>query len=454
MPASLHRIRIAITFAFAFLLATPSHAYSVLAHEAIVDALWDGNFKPVLLAQFPNATPEQLKQAHAYAYGGAIIQDLGYYPHSNYHFSDLTHYVRTGDFIHALIADSQNLNEFAFALGALSHYISDVDGHRFATNPGEPLLYPKLRRKYGDVITYEDNPAAHLKTEFGFDVLEIAKGNFAPQAYHDFIGFDVSTPVLERAFRDTYGLELRDLFTDFDRTIGSYRRAVSSTIPKATRIAWAQRKDDIQHSEPGITRAKFLYAMNRSSYEREWGKQYDRPSPGERTLAFLLKLLPPVGPLKTLRFKMPTPDVEKLFMQSFERAAAQYRADVSTAKLTNLLLENKNYDVGVITPAGIYRLNDDIHAYWLNLLAQKTFDTATMPIADELLGYYSDLNAPLHTKQHPKDWKRVLIQLDDLKTREQARSVKPAFTGSGVPGDACAASGPYPAQPSYAGTSR
>jgi hypothetical protein len=412
----------------------PSQGYSVLAHEAIVDALWDVNFKPVLLARFPKATREQLKEAHGYAYGGAIIQDLGYYPHSNPRFSDLTHYVRTGDFIAALITESQSLDEFAFALGALSHYVSDIDGHRLATNPGEALLYPKLRRKYGDVITYEDNPAGHLKTEFGFDVLEVSKGNFAPQAYHDFIGFNVATPVLERAFRDTYGLELKDLFGNFDRTIGSYRRAVSNTIPKATRVAWASRKDDIQKLAPGITRAKFLYVMKRSSYERDWGKHYDPPSAGERTLAVLLKLLPPIGPLKAIRFKVPTPAVENLFTQSFDRSTAQYRTTVDGAKLDALHLENKNYDVGVITPAGVYRLDDDTHAYWLNLLAQKTFSTTTAPIYDELLRYYSNLNAPLHTKQHPKDWKRLLTQLDELKTqRQRARANENGSHGAAAP---------------------
>lgn len=415
-------------------MVQPSLGYSVLAHEAIVDALWDVNFKPVLLGRFPNATPEQLKEAHGYAYGGAIIQDLGYYPHSNPRFSDLTHYVRTGDFIAALIAESQSLDEFAFALGALSHYVSDIDGHRLATNLGEALLYPKLKRKYGDVITYEDNPAGHLKTEFGFDVLEVAKGNFAPEAYHDLVGFNVARAVLERAFRDTYGLDLKDLFGDFDRTIGSYRRAVSKTIPMATRVAWAERKDDIQHSKPGITRSNFLYTMKRSSYEREWGKQYDRPSQGERMLAVLMKLLPPVGPLKTLKFKMPTPDVEKLFMQSFDRSTMQYRATLDGAKLDALHLENKNYDVGVITPAGVYKLNDDTHAYWLNLLAQRTFSTTTAPIYDELLGYYSDLNAPLHTKQHPKDWKRLLTQLDGLKSqRQRARANEDGSHSAAVP---------------------
>jgi len=201
---------------------------------------------------------------------------------------------------------------------------------------------------------------------------------------------------------------------------------------KATRIAWASRKDDIQKLQPGVTRAKFLYVMKRSSYEREWGKQYDRPSPGERMLAVFLKLLPPIGPLKTLRFKVPTPEVENLFTQSFDRSAAQYRGTVDAATVNMLHLENKNYDVGVITPAGVYKLDDDTHAYWLNLLAQKTFGTVTAPIGDELLAYYSNLNAPLHTKQHPKDWKRLLAQLDELKTQRQTARASDNPSSSGL----------------------
>ena len=64
-----------------------------------------------------------------------------------------------------------------------------------------------LKKKYGDVVTYEQNPLAHVKTEFGFDVLEVAKQRYAPDSYHDFIGFEVDAPLLEQAFRETYGLD-------------------------------------------------------------------------------------------------------------------------------------------------------------------------------------------------------------------------------------------------------
>ncbi|MFL6350914.1 MAG: zinc dependent phospholipase C family protein, partial [Bryobacteraceae bacterium] len=367
-------------------------------------------------ARFPKATPEQLKEAHAYAYGGAIIQDIGFYPHGNGYFSDLTHYARAGDSILAPISESQNLNEFAFALGSLSHYFSDNDGHRLGTNVAEPILYPKLRRKFGGVITYEDKPSAHLQTEFGFDVLEVAKGNFAPEAYHDFIGFNVATPVLERAFRDTYGIDLKTLFPDFGRAIGSYRRAVSDTIPLATRVAWAQHEDEIRKARPGITRKRFLYIMSRSSYERDWGKQYDRPSFWDRVLAFFFRFLPPIGPLRALRFKTPTPHVEQLFMRSFDVAATAYRGKLDDVRRGAPRLENTNFDLGVPAPPGGYKLQDDTYAYWLDALAQANFRGLNPPITETLLRYYGNLNAPLHSKRHKSRWKRLLAQLDRLKS--------------------------------------
>src|SRR5581483_9041558 len=155
-------------------------AYAVLAHEAIIDSAWNESIRPLLLKRFPGATPEALKQAHAYAYGGAIIQDVGYYPHGSKFVSNLTHYVRSGDFILALLRDAKDLNGYAFALGALSHYAADNQGHSIGVNRAVPVLYPKLGKKYGNVVTYEQDPLAHVKTEFGFDVLEVARGRYAP----------------------------------------------------------------------------------------------------------------------------------------------------------------------------------------------------------------------------------------------------------------------------------
>src|ERR1039458_7652376 len=252
--------------------------YAVLAHEAIIDSAWRTNIRPLLLKRFPDATAEELKVAHGYAYGGAIIQDMGYYPHGSFFFSDLTHYVRSGDFVLALLHDSKDLDGYAFALGALAHYASDNEGHPIGTNRAVPLLYPKLKTKYGDSVTYEEDKLAHVKTEFGFDVLEVAQGRYAPDTYHDFIGFGVSVPLLEQAFQETYGLDLKTVLTNEDEVLGSYRHDVSQLLPKATRIAWSLKKNEILKDQPGMTKKKFLYNLSRASYQKNWGKTYRSPT--------------------------------------------------------------------------------------------------------------------------------------------------------------------------------
>src|SRR6202163_4615937 len=229
-------------------------AYAVLSHEAIIDSVWDTNIRPLLLKRFPGATGGEIKEAHGYAYGGAIIQDMGYYPHGSHFFSDLTHYVRSGDFILALLRDAKDLDGYAFALGALSHYAADNDGHLIGVNQAVPILYPKLKKKFGDNVTYEKDPLAHVKTEFGFDVLEIAQQRYASDSYHDFIGFEVAVPLLERAFLETYGLPLKAVLSNQEMVLNSYRHAVSNQIPKATRIAWTLKKDEIEKGVPGITK--------------------------------------------------------------------------------------------------------------------------------------------------------------------------------------------------------
>src|SRR4029079_19558097 len=117
----------------------PARAYSVLAHEANIDALWEPAIRPLLARRFPHATAAEIRAARAFAYGGSVIQDLGYYPFGNHFFSNLLHYVRSGDFVEALIADAHDVNELAFALGALAHYAADNVGHPEGVNKSLPL---------------------------------------------------------------------------------------------------------------------------------------------------------------------------------------------------------------------------------------------------------------------------------------------------------------------------
>lgn len=402
----------------AFIISCPAKvaAYSVLSHEAIIDSAWDTNIKPLLLKRFPDVTPEELREAHGYAYGGAIIQDMGYYPHGSMFFSDLAHYVRSGDFVLILIRDSKDLNEYAFALGALAHYAADNNGHRIGTNRAVPILYPKLRKKHGDSVTYEDDPLAHVKTEFGFDVLEVAKERYAPDSYHDFIGFQVAAPLLEQAFRETYGVDLRKVLDNEEKVIGSYRRDVSKLIPRATRVAWSLKKKEIKSDVPGITRRKFLYNLSRSSYERSWGKQYQPPTFWDHFLAFVYRLLPKFGPLRVLQLRTPTPETERMFEASFNATMDRYRGLLKEEGEGRLKLPNDNFDVGEFTPPGKYRMNDDAHAELLGKLAEQNFADMTPDLRAELLDFFSDPNAPYATKRKPKEWSKVEAELQQLKS--------------------------------------
>jgi hypothetical protein len=323
--------------------------------------------------------------------------------------------VRSGDFILALLRDSKDLDGYAFALGALAHYASDNEGHPIGTNRAVPLVYPKLKTKYGDSVTYEEDKLAHVKTEFGFDVLEVAHGRYAPDSYHDFIGFGVSVPLLEQAFQETYGLDLKTVLTDEDKVLGSYRHAVSQLLPKATRIAWSLKKDDILKDQPSMTRKKFLYNLSRASYQKNWGKNYQPPTRWERFLAFLTRILPKVGPLKVLQLKTPTPAAEKLFEASFNATLDRYRQLLSQVGVGQPDLPNDNFDTGAITGPGIYRLNDETHAKLLDALAKQNFSGASLEVRAELLEFYGHPDAPYATRRKPKDWARVQVELEQLK---------------------------------------
>jgi len=401
---------------FTLIWPSPTRAYAVLAHEAIIDAVWETHIKPLLLARFPGSTEEQLSEAQAYAYGGSIIQDMGYYPYGSHFFSDLTHYVRSGDFVQALLRNANDVNEYAFAVGALAHYAADNDGHRLATNRAVPLLYPRLQKKFGDTVSYEQDPLAHTKTEFGFDVLEVAHESYAPDGYHDLVGFEVSQDLLDRAFQQTYGLQLKDILVDEDKALNSYRHAVSKTIPKATKVAWSLKKDEIKTDLPGITKKKFRYNLSKSNYEREWGKNYQQPTLGERFLAFLYKLIPKFGPLKVLQFKTPTPEAQQMFRASFNSTLDKYRGLIVDLESGHLDLPNDNFDVGEATGPGKYGLNDDAHAKLLDKLADQKFAGMSYELRDELLHFYSEPDAPYATKRDPKAWATVQLELVQLKS--------------------------------------
>ena len=389
-------------------------AYSVLTHEEIVDLLWAAQIRPLILKRYPGLSEEQLKEAHAYAYGGAVIQDLGYYPFGSVEFSDLVHYVRTGDFVRELLAQSNNTDEYAFALGALSHYASDIAGHP-AVNNSVAIEYPKLRAKFGLSVRYAQDKTAHLKTEFGFDTVQVAKNRYASQQYHDFIGFQVSKPLLERVFPIVYGVELKEVLPREDLAIGSYRYSVSRLIPEMTQVALQTHKKDLMRESPDFAKQKFLYHLSRSDYEREWGKDYVKPGFGTRLLSTLLRYMPKIGPFKGLAFKSPTPQTEDLYIKSIDTTVDQYRALLLEVRTDSLVLPNYDLDSGNPTKDGEYSLTDDTYAKLLGQLAKSKFDRTTPELRDNILRFYSDLSTSTPTTDDKVQTASILASLDQLR---------------------------------------
>jgi hypothetical protein len=396
-------------------------AYSVLTHEEVIDLVWKSDLLPILKQRFPAATEDDLKKAHAFAYGGSVMQDMGYYPFGNKYFSDLTHYVRSGDFVANLLKEASDLDEYAFALGALAHYSSDNCGHP-TVNQAVGIEFPKLKRKYGSVVTYEDNPKAHIRTEFGFDVTQVAKNRYTSDRYHDFIGFEISKPVLERAFQDTYGIPLNDVLKNEDLAIGTFRRAISQVIPEMTRVALVARRKEIVAETPNFNARQFRYYLSRTSYQREWGKGYRRPGFGTRVLAFFLRFVPKLGPFKALDFKIPTQTTEDLYVASVDKTVQNYSNLLHQSLQENLTLANTDFDTGRDTRAGEYRLTDDSYARLLDQMAAHNFDQITPALRANIIAFYSDLSAPIATKKNPAAWQKVQDELGKLRSLSPSTS--------------------------------
>jgi hypothetical protein len=332
------------------------------------------------------------------------------------------HYVRSGDFVAELIQESQSVDEYAFALGALSHYAADIVGHP-AVNEAVSLEYPKLRAKYGKSVRYAQDKTAHLKTEFGFDTAQVAKNRYASQQYHDFVGFQVSKTLLERVFPVVYGMQLKDVLTHEDMAVGSYRFAVSRLIPRMTQVALQTHKKELIHETPNFTKRRFLYRLSRSDYEKQWGKDYTKPGVGTRILSTLLRYMPKIGPFKGMAFNNPTPQTEDLYFKSINNTVDRYHAFLEEVRSDKLVLPNCDLDSGYPSKPAEYFLTDDAYATLLAQLAERKFSLTSPELRDNILQFYSDPTAPIETKKDHVRWQVLLTQLDHLKAVDPASRV-------------------------------
>ncbi|HEY0055813.1 MAG TPA: zinc dependent phospholipase C family protein [Pedobacter sp.] len=398
-----------------YLIPTNSNGYSLLTHEAIIDVSWKKVIEPLLLKKYPNSTPEQLLKAHSFAYGGAIMPDIGYSPFGSMVYTDFVHNVRTGDYVVALIEEAESLDEYAFALGSLAHYTADNFGHLLGTNVAVPLVYPKIKSKFGDTVTYAEDKLSHSRMEFGFDVLQIARGNYASKAYHDFIGFNIAKPVIEKAFYRTYGIHVDDIFKDFDVAISTYRWTIKSLLPNIIRTAWAKKKSDIKKIQPDATSRNFSYRMKNRLYYHEFKKDHQKAGFFQSIIAGLLPILPKIGLLAKLKFKVPTPEAEKLFIRSFDTTLVHFEIALNNLnKGKNITLENKTLDTGHRTVWGEYAIADDNYTEFLLMLSKKEFEHINPQMKSDLLAFFLDAR-PLKGKKNDKKWLEISKALSVLK---------------------------------------
>jgi zinc dependent phospholipase C len=367
-------------------------AFSVLAHQGVVDESWEQVLVPSLQARFPEVSERELGEARAFAYGGSHLADLGYFPLGNRLFSDLLHYVRTGDFVNALATEASTPQEYAFALGVLAHYEADRIGHPDATNRAVAFMYPKLAEEHGERVTYADSPSAHLETEFRFDILQVARRAEIPGFFEHAMDFRVPRPLLERAFRKVYGLDLDDLFTSYEVALGTYRWGFRTLLEEATGIAWELYRGDISELQPTATSQTFVFRLSRADFEKQFGKAFLEPGYFVRFVAFLGNLLPNVGPLRRLPYKPLPAEVRQLYADGFHRAVAAYQATLSNGVSRGLRLANVDLDTGRATRAGEYELADEAHAELLQRLAADHFANLPTGLGADLLAYYRDID--------------------------------------------------------------
>lgn len=400
-------------------IAAPSlSAYATFTHLELIDLAWNDSIRPLILQRNPAATVRELEQAHAYAYGGSLIQDLGYYPFGKKFFSNLTHYVRTGDFVRALLDGAKDANELAFAIGALSHLVGDSYGHSEAVNPATGIAFPDLAAKYGPSVTYEDEPTAHVRTEFGFDAAQIGWERYAPHEYRRHIGFRVSRALLERAFQETYGLTLPAVLGPPRSAIASYRSSVQHVIPLFARATVVNVRGHLPSDPPNTDLQQLLSAISRTDYAQHWSQYHHGPTFGDHLLGIIIRLIPRIGILKILSVKPPTTQTEELFVGSLDNSIERFR-DVLTRLSANpaadLALLNRDLDTGSLVKPGAYKLTDQTYADLLRKITAQQGLPIPPGLRENILAYYSDLNAPVSTKNDKKAWTKVQAELDILR---------------------------------------
>jgi hypothetical protein len=409
------RLSLATILLILLMVPQPTHAYSVLTHEQLIDLTWSDSIQPLLLRRYPNLTPAQLREARAYAYGGCVIQDLGYYPLSKPIFSDLLHYVRTGDFIRALFRDAKSPDDVAFAIGALSHYLGDTIGHAESINLAVGQEFPALAAKYGPNVNFAEGPHQHVRAEFAFDINEIAKHRLAPERYLNQIGFAIPVPLLARAFYDTYGLDIGDILGNHRPTLRGYRYSVRTLIP---RVAYAETllyRNRMPPDAPSPALDNLTQQIATLAAQDQWDSYRRHPGLGTHLLAGFIFILPKFGSLSVLSLRGPTPATEQDYINSLVHTVDVFRQTLVHASAA-ANIPNKDLDTGDIIRPGTYRLCDETYANLLHEIARNPATPIPFGIKRDLLAYFDDPEKAIYLQRNPRMFARMQAELPVLVT--------------------------------------
>ncbi len=423
-------------------------AYSLLTHEQLIDLTWESSIVPLLKSHYPNLTPRDLDRARAYAYGGCVIQDIGYYPFGDPFFSDLTHYVRSGDFVLALFRNAHNANELAFAAGALSHYIGDSIGHLEATNRAVAIEFPALAGRYGSSVNYAEGRRQHVRTEFAFDIDQLAHHRMAPLALMRHVGIKVPVHQLALAYYETYGLtEDFSLKSGRQFNMKAYRFATRTFIPRVAYAVTLLHRNQ-EPPEPDTPEARQVEREADAVARLNHWQTY-RKKPGLETylLAGLVWLTPRFGPLSMTAVKGPTAATEADYMHSvfdstrslhqhlalFTPFAARRQLALETSNRSGATglsesahpLPNRDLDTGEVVEPGGYSLTDATYARLLHRLTRRPQRLIPPGIKADVQAYYANPNAPNTSKQKPRKWRKILAELKTLDAMSTSTAPAP-----------------------------
>ena len=407
------------------LTATPAVPYSVQTHQELIDLAWKQSIRPLLLKKFPTLTEAQLQEAHAYAYGGSAIQDFGYYPFGNAFFSNLTHYVRSGDFVLSLLHNAQTPDDLAFAIGSLSHYIGDNFGHKYAVNQSVPVEFPKLEQRYGSSVNYAENPHAHVQTEFAFDINQLSKLRFAPSAYTKFVGLEVPMDLLRKAFFETYGLRLPDIIGTRQTSIRIYRYAVRRFLPNIARAETILHKEDFPEDLPSPDLDALALDLHQAAADNNWEAYRKKPGVRSHLYAGFIYILPKVGTLKLLAIKGPNQHTEDLYIKSVNHSITALRLVLTNYDTIDHYIANRDLDTGDVVKPGAYRLTDQTYAKLLAIITKNAANVVPFQLKHDIVAYYADPQSPIETKKDPKKWAQVQTNLQTLATMKTIGALDP-----------------------------